>query len=116
MKIAKQIKIDGRTYTQLQCLSCGAVTKVKGALASKGARHALERSCATCEPNPLPVFEDPWYWKFGLKSNPYVYGPMPARRTSKPYRMEEARRMGWMVFMWNDGLKEDRLKRAEAAA
>jgi len=49
-----------------------------------------------------------WWKEFGLESNPYVYGPMPRLRTSVRYRIEEARRMGWMAWTWDDEYKDER--------
>jgi hypothetical protein len=45
---------------------------------------------------------------FGLTSNPYVYGPMPRMRTGLRYRMEEARRRGWMAWTWADEYAAER--------
>ena len=112
MKRAKEIKVGNRTYTQLQCLNCGAITKVPGHIACKKARQAIQRDCGACR----QPYRTAWYKAFGLEKNCYVYGPMPAKRTSEHYRREEARRMGYMLYMWDDGLKEDRLKRAGADA
>jgi hypothetical protein len=33
---------------------------------------------------------------------------MPYKRTSLRYRLEEARRMGWMEWTWDDEYKEER--------
>lgn len=49
-----------------------------------------------------------WWKDFGLKANPYVYGPMLRLRTSQRYRMEEARRMGWMAWTWQDEYTDER--------
>jgi len=49
-----------------------------------------------------------WWKEFGLDSNPYVYGPMPPKRTSQFYRMQEARRMGWMSWIWVDEYTDER--------
>ena len=38
----------------------------------------------------------------------YVYGLMPRMRTSQRYRIEEARRMGWMAWTWDDEYTEQR--------
>jgi hypothetical protein len=51
---------------------------------------------------------DRWWVKFGLKMNPYVYGPMPWKRTSQKFRLAEARKMGWISWNWNDGMAEER--------
>ena len=49
-----------------------------------------------------------WWLAFNFDTNPYVYGPMQRLRTGKRYRMEEARRMGWMAWTWDDEYKEER--------
>lgn len=36
-----------------------------------------------------------WRENFGLKQNPYIYGPMPWKRTSRKYRLQEAIERGW---------------------
>ena len=110
MKRAKEIKVGTRTYIQLQCLNCGAIAKVPGRIAAKASRQALQRECGACrEP-----YRTAWYKAFGLDKNPFIYGLMPAKRASEHYRREEARRMGHMRYMWDDGLKEDRRRRARA--
>ena len=64
-------------------------------------------STESCKPlNPL--VNQGWWLEFGLSENPYVYGPMPRLRTGKHFRMEEARRMGWMAWTWDDEYKEER--------
>lgn len=35
-----------------------------------------------------------WAW-LGLKANPYIYGPMPWKKTSERYRRSEAVQRGW---------------------
>ena len=110
MKRAEEIKVGTRTYTQLQCLNCGAITHIPGRIVAKPARQALQRECGACrEP-----YRTAWYKAFGLDKNPFIYGLMPAKRASEHYRREEARRMGHMRYMWDDGLKEDRRRRARA--
>lgn len=107
MKTAKEIKVENRTHTQLTCTSCGAVTHVKAGIGTKTAKDALERRCGTCEPhNHLAGCG--WWTAFGLDSNPYVYGPMPRLRTGRHYRMEEARRRGWMAWTWTDEYADER--------
>jgi hypothetical protein len=46
---------------------------------------------------------DRWWEKFGLTKNPYVYGPMPWKKTSHRARMLEARQNGWLAWIWKDG-------------
>ena len=38
-----------------------------------------------------------WWTAFGLYTNPYVYGPMPWKRTSLKWRIQEAIERGWHV-------------------
>ena len=108
MKTAKEIKIDNRTYTVLECTNCGATTRVVGKLGSKKARVAQERACATCTPRHFHRPSQGWWVAFGLDKNPYVYGPMRHKRTGIRFRMEEARRMGWTAWTWNDEYSEER--------
>ena len=72
------------------------------------AQAALGRPCGACNPCRNPLVKQGWWLAFGLDRNPYVYGPMPRLRTSTRYRLEEARRMGWMAWTWNDEYKEER--------
>ena len=107
MKLAQQTYIDNKVLTLITCSQCGAKTKAKGSLTSKAVEDCLSRPCRTCNPPFIP-HQEGWWKQFGLDSNPYVYGPMPRLRTSQRYRMEEARRMGWMAWTWNDEYKEGR--------
>ena len=61
----------------------------------------------SCKP-PNPLINQNWWLNFGLSENSYVYGPMPRLWTGKHFRMQEARRMGWMAWTWNDEYKEER--------
>ena len=38
-----------------------------------------------------------WRENFGLYNNPYIYGPMPWKRTSHKHRKAEATQMGWYI-------------------
>ena len=108
MKTAKQIKANNRVRTVMTCSDCGATTFVKASIESKSAQKAIQRACKTCQPlRTLNAVVD-WWHNFGLKVNPYVYGPMPRLRTSQRYRMEEARRMRWMAWTWDDEYKDER--------
>ena len=108
MKIAKEIKVKNRVRTVIECSSCGATTYVNTGKDTKTAKTAMERSCKICSPpQNLPNVEG-WWKQFGLKKNPGVYGPMPRLRTGHRYRMEEARRMGWMAWVWHDEYEEER--------
>ena len=73
----------------------------------KTSKAAIECSCTHCRPRNPPVYEG-WWKEFGLKKNPYIYGPMPRMRTSERYRMEEARRMEYMAWVWKDEYEEER--------
>lgn len=108
MKTAKQINIDGISYTEMRCTHCGRVTRVKGKLATKRSRHAMQRPCGTCE-RPTWQCGTNWWQQFGLKKNPYVYGPMPHKRTSQRWRLDEARQRGWLAWYWNDELTDQRM-------
>ena len=108
MKTAKQLKVDNRTITILTCIDCGNETKPVGSIATKKVQEAINRPCGICTPTRGPFNANGWWKKFGLDSNPYVYGPMPRKRTSQLYRMQEARRMGWMSWIWDDEYKYQR--------
>ena len=107
MKIAKKIYVDNRVRTVLECTLCGATTYVKAGIDTKTSKDAIERSCGACTPRN-PLINQGWWLEFRLSKNPYVYGPMQRMRTSERYRMEEARRMGWMAWTWNDEYKDER--------
>jgi len=108
VKTAKEIKVNNRVRTVMECTSCGATTFVNAKVYTKTAKAAIERSCRACNPpQNLPINEG-WWKEFGLDKNPYVYGPMPRSRTSQRYRIEEARRMGWMAWTWHDEYEEER--------
>ena len=108
MKTAKEIKIDGLTYTVFECQNCGATTRVLGRQATKKAQAALIRECRTCSPVRFGRSCDGWWHDFGLDKNPYVYGPMPYKRTSERFRLEEARQRGWVAWAWQDEYTEER--------
>ena len=108
MKTAKEIYVDNKVRTVLECILCGATTYVKAGIDTKTSKDAIERSCRACSAHQnLPINEG-WWKEFGLKKNPYVYGPMPRLRTGLRYRIEEARRMGWMAWTWKDEYEEER--------
>ena len=108
MKTAKEIYVDNRVRTVMECSVCGATTYVKAGIDTKTAQAAIERPCGACNPVRNPLVNQGWWLEFGLDCNPYVYGPMPRLRTSVRYRLEEARRMGWMSWVWDDEYKEER--------
>ena len=107
MKTAVEIKVDNRVRTVIKCSSCGATSFVKARIDTKTSEAAIERSCGACTPRN-PLNNQGWWLEFGLKKNPYIYGPMPRMRTSERYRMEEARRMGYMAWVWKDEYAEER--------
>lgn len=115
MKTAKQIKVKNRVRTVITCSECGATIFVNNSIDSKTAQKAIQRACKTCQPLRTLNAVLGWWHNFGLKTNPYVYGPMPRLRTSKRYRMEEARRMGWMAWVWCDEYQEERKALIKAA-
>ena len=108
-KKAKEIKLDGITYTEMKCSYCGRVTRLKGKITSKGSKQAIERPCGTCE-RPTRQCGTNWWHQFGLKKNPFVYGPMQYKRTSERWRLEEARQRGWLAWYWQDELTEQRVR------
>jgi predicted nucleic-acid-binding Zn-ribbon protein len=110
MKTAKQFKVNNRVRAEITCSECGATIFVKSSINSKEAQTAIQRACKTCQPVRTINAVVGWWHEFGLKVNPYVYCPMPRLRTSQRYRIEEARRMGWMAWTWNDEYKEERKK------
>ena len=107
MKTAKEIYVDNKVRTVMECSVCGATTHVKAGIDTEASKAAIQRPCTHCRPRPRFVYEG-WWKEFGLKKNPYIYGPMPRMRTSERYRMEEARRMGYMAWTWNDEYAEER--------
>jgi len=115
MKTAKQIKAKNRVRTIITCSDCGTTTFTNTGTETKTTQQALQRSCSTCSPKQLPLINQGWWLEFGLNTNPYVYGPMPRLRTGKRYRIEEARRMGWMAWTWDDEYTEERKGLVKAA-
>ena len=108
MKTAKEIKVNNRKRTVIECSLCGATTHVQGGIDTKKSKAAIARLCGSCSrAEPIRTSEG-WWHELGLNKNPYVYGPMPRMRTSQRYRLEEARRMGWMAWVWQDEYKEER--------
>ena len=43
-----------------------------------------------------------WWTALGFEKNPYVYGPMPWKRTSQYWRRVEARNTKMIAWRWND--------------
>ena len=91
MKTAKQIKVNNRVKTVIECTLCGATTSVNSGIDTKTAKKAFERACKACSPVQNPLVNKGWWLEFGLSSKPYVYGPMPRMRTSQcSYRLLNA--------------------------
>ena len=107
MNTAVEIKVDNRVRTVIKCSSCGATSFVKAGIDTKTSEAAVERSCGACTPRN-PLNNQGWWLEFGLDKNPGVYGPMPRLRTGRRYRVEEARRMGWMAWVWHYEYEEER--------
>ena len=65
----------------------------------------LERKQKVIAAGAIPISDIPftrethnwWRENFGLYDNPYIYGPMPWKRTSDKYRKQEAIERGWFV-------------------
>ena len=108
MKTSKEININERTYTVFECQDCGSTTRTPGRQTSKKAQTALNRPCRACSPVSFVRSPSGWWHDFGLTKNPYVYGPMPYKRTGERYRLEEARQRGWVAFMWQDEYTDER--------
>ena len=108
MKTAKEIIIGSRTYTVFECQDCGETTREPGRQTTKRAEIALNRPCRSCSPIRFGRSCDGWWHDFGLAKNPYVYGPMPRKRTSERFRLEEARHRGWVAYMWQDEYTDER--------
>ena len=108
MKTAKQIKANNRVRTVIECINCGATTYTNNGINSKTSQRAIQRSCKICTPIHNRLCGQGWWLAFGLDKNPYVYGPMQRLRTGRQYRLEEARRMGWMAWTWKDEYSEER--------
>ena len=108
MKTVKEVKRDGKSFTLMTCSNCGNQTRVKGCSTSQKAQASIERKCKPCNP-VIRQGGTNWWSQFGLKKNPYVYGPMPRLRTSERWRIEEARQRGWLAWYWNDEYTKERL-------
>lgn len=108
MKIAKQVYVDNIVKTVIEFSLSGAVTHAKASIGTMQAQHAIQRPCRACTPIINPLINQGWWKEFGLTKNPYIYGPMPYKRTSERYRIEEARRMGWTAWSWHDEYEDER--------
>jgi hypothetical protein len=108
--ITRTINDHSKTFTVIQCERCKRQLEVKGLPGSQRVEQALERNCGTCCPSQKPKGSRGWWTAFGLEKNPYVYGPMQRKRTSVQHRIIEARRMGWVEWVWDDEYTADRKK------
>ena len=90
------------THTVLKCDNCGHEITPKGKPESKKVQLALNAACKNCSPIPKPQHAGNWWSELGLKKNPYVYGPMPWKRTGDFWRRVEARERGWLAWYWTD--------------
>ena len=66
MKTAKEIKVDNRIRTVLECTLCGSTTYVKARIDAKTSKDAIERSCRACSAFQGLINEG-WWKEFGLK-------------------------------------------------
>ena len=85
MKTAKEIYVDKRIRIVLKCTLCGSTTYVKAGIDTKTSKDAIKLSCRAFTPFK-GIINESWWKEFGLKKNPYVYGPMPRLRTEVKYR------------------------------
>ena len=108
MKTAREIYVGNKVKTEITCSECGKRTFTNCGIDTKTTEQAIVRKCSACNPSTFPLVNVGWWKEFGLDSNPYIYGPMPRLRTGRDYRMQEARRMGWMSWTWNDEYTEQR--------
>ena len=108
MRTTKEIDGDSRKRTGIECQSCGALTYVKAGIGTKRSKAAIACFCKACDPPQNLPIKQGWWLEFGLDKNPYAYDPMQRLRTGFRYRMEEARRMGWMAWTWHDEYEEER--------
>jgi len=58
-------------------------------------RRALSTGAVSVQDIPFAKKKVGWWRQFGLYNNPYVYGPMPWKRTGRHHRIAEAVEMGW---------------------
>lgn len=108
MKTVEEIIKERQTYTLLDCSDCGRQTSVHGRSSSQKVLKAARRDCRTCNPPRTHQVGANWWSQFGLRKNPYVYGPMPRLRTSERLRIQEARQRGWLAWYWIDEYTDER--------
>ena len=83
-------------------MDCGAEVTPKGYPTTKKVQTALTAACRQCSEPVRYSHCGNWWTEFGLAKNPYVYGPMPWKRTSEFWRRVEARERGWPAWHWSD--------------
>ena len=109
-KQLKDARVNNHTQTVIACSDCGAKTHVKAGIDTKTAKDAIQRPCGACNTIHNHHCGQGWWIQFGLKRNPCVYGPLQRLRISRDYRMQEARRMGWVSRTWGDEYKLERIE------
>jgi hypothetical protein len=92
---------SNETHTRLRCETCGAVTTPKGSPSSQRVENALVAPCKHCSFTKQQCGTN-WWSQLGLKKNPYIYGPMPWKRTGEFWRRVEARERGLLAWHWKD--------------
>ena len=92
---------SNQTHTRLRCEDCGAEVTPKGAPGTQKVERAVAATCKHCSFTKQQCGSN-WWSALGLKTNPYVYGPMPYRRTSQFWRRVEAKERGWLAWYWKD--------------
>ena len=102
--------VNSLTYTVIQCQECQKTLDVKGTPTCKKVSERLAQPCRDCHPVRKPQGGNGWWHQFGLDKNPYVYGPMPYKRTSQRWRLHEARQRGWLSWYWVDDYTDERLQ------
>lgn len=90
------------THQIVRCDCCGNETFPKGKPGCKRVKLSLQQSCKVCEPIVQHQHGSNWWSKFGLHKNPYVYGPMPWKRTGEFWRRVEAREAGTCCWNWTE--------------
>ena len=105
-----KFKNSSAKWTQLKCEDCGRITEVKGSPSTSKVKKALSRPCRTCSP-PRNQTGKGWWHAFGLERNPGIYGPMPRKRMSLRWRLDEARQSGLNQWIWKDEYTHLRLNR-----
>ena len=66
MKTAKEINVDNRMRTVMECSVCGATTHVKAGINTKTTQAALGRPCGACNPVRNPLVNQGWWLEFDV--------------------------------------------------